>query len=727
MLPSLKAEEEHSKLTRMGLYERFVENWFNRSQERLARIPLKPKEQQAFEDLDDEFTLHGLEYSQNLALAMYEEQLVSVMYSEAKDGKKGGWRAQYLGDAEEKTRLLRFNAPLIRQGDQYRFIHKSIQDYLVARGIWQEVEESAGGNAGEPVNTMKTVQALWKALNDSDRVDPEGLLNRFNLVEDAGVQRFLVERVQQNKALVKPLLAWLKGSTQTDFVSRGAANAVTILVKAGVPFTGWDLNRIRIPGADLSYGVFDSAELQGADLRKVNLRKSWLRQANLSEAKMEGVQFGEWPYIQEESRVYSSVYSPDGKTCAIGLENGKISVYGTSNWEKLRTLEGHTNGVYSVAYSLRGDQIASGSGDKTVRLWDIESGEQKQKLEGHTDVVWSVAYSPRGDQLASGSFDNTVRLWDIESGEQKQTLEGHTNRVYSVAYSPRGDQVASGGRDTTVRLWDIESGEQKQKLEGHTDGVVSVAYSPRGDQVASGSEDNTVRLWDIESGEQKQKLEGHTDGVLSVAYSPRGDQVASGGGDTTVRLWDIESGEQKQNLEGHTHGVFSVAYSPRGDQVASGSWDNTVRLWDPQTGECQILIEDSGRIASLAWKEASGIHYLGIGSLDNSVRQWELRKEEGKYKAYFSWSTGHNFLTVRGALIEGVEGLSERNEKLLKQRGAIVDEDLWETSSEEESVVEKINKQGKKKIVFRERQIMQRTILKKGLNKARMYARSGAG
>ncbi|GAM51618.1 hypothetical protein EBME_0081 [bacterium endosymbiont of Mortierella elongata FMR23-6] len=139
-----------------------------------------------------------------------------------------------------------------------------------------------------------------------------------------------------------------------------------------------------------------------------------------------------------------------------------------------------------------------------------------------------------------------------------------------------------------------------------------------------------------------------------------------------MRLWDIESGEQKQKLEGHTDRVFSVAYSPRGDQVASGSSDTTVRLWDPQTGECQILIEDSGPIASLAWKEASGIHYLGIGSLDNSVRQWELRKEEGKYKAYFRWSTGHNFLTVRGALIEGVEGLSEMNGKLLKQRGAVL-------------------------------------------------------
>lgn len=75
---------------------------------------------------------------------------------------------------------------------------------------------------------------------------------------------------------------------------------------------------------------------------------------------------------------------------------------------------------------------------------------------------------------------------------------------------------------------------------------------------------------------------------------------------------------------------------------------------------------------SLSWKEVSGVDYLGIGSIDKSVRQWELKKEDGGYKAAFCWSTGHSFLTVRGALIEEVKGLSEVNGKLLKQRGAVL-------------------------------------------------------
>ena len=73
--------------------------------------------------------------------------------------------------------------------------------------------------------------------------------------------------------------------------------------RAGERFNGADLKGIQIPGADLSGGQFDSAQLEGADLRKANLRNIWLRQANLSKTQMAGVQFGEWPYLQEEDGV----------------------------------------------------------------------------------------------------------------------------------------------------------------------------------------------------------------------------------------------------------------------------------------------------------------------------------------------------------------------------------------------------------------------------------------
>ncbi len=617
-------------LTRIKLYEQFVQTWFERSLARLDGISLTEAQKIAFYRLKEEgFIEHSQTFNSDFALAMSKAKTTVAEYTPI--ARKGMPRdTQYepfLSSQDEAKNLLRFSALLTRQQQQYRFIHKSIQDYLVARAVWEELEnftELASSNHSTPLNWVEQLRVLWETLNPSVEVKAAAFLNTFNVVEDLAIQRFLVERVQQNGGLLKPLLAWIKASTSQNSVSIAAANAITILVQAGVQFNELDLKGIQIPGADLSFGVFDSAQLQGADLSQVNFRNSWLRHADLSAAKMAGVRFGEWAYLKEKSEVYSCAYSPDGKNCAVGLENGTIRIYSTSDWEKTYTLEGHTDSVSSVVYSPSGTQIASGSYDDTVRLWDAQSGAAGHTLEGHTSTVYSVVYSPSGTQIASGSLDNTVRLWDAQSGAAGHTLEGHTGYVSSVVYSPSGSQIASGSYDNTVRLWDVHSGAARHTLEGHTDRVNSVVYSPSGSQIASGSYDNTVRLWDAHSGVAGHTLEGHTSCVNSVVYSPSGSQIASGSDDKTVRLWDAQSGAAGHTLEGHTYYVNSVVYSPSGSQIASGSADKTVRLWDAQSGVAGHTLRGHTSYVNSVVYSPSGSQ-LASGSGDKTVRLWDAQ------------------------------------------------------------------------------------------------------
>ncbi|UUM21118.1 pentapeptide repeat-containing protein [Mycoavidus sp. SF9855] len=284
-------------------------------------------------------------------------------------------------------------------------------------------------------------------------------------VGDLGVMRWLTERVQKEPFFKERLLAIIERSKADAGARQIAAHAMTILVKAGVPFNRADLKVIQIPGADLSFGVFDSAQLQEADLRKITLRASWLRQANLSGAQMAGVQFGEWPFLKEESEVYSCAYSPDGKSCAVGRERGKVSVYSTSNWAKIYALEGHTGSVTSAVYSPSGAQIASGSWDKTVRLWDAHSGALGHTLEGHTGYVTSVVYAPSGSQVASGSDDYTVRLWDVVSGQCRAVIEDFDGGVCSVVWKTTRDgaYLVTGSTDKSVRRWQVKKEGEETK------------------------------------------------------------------------------------------------------------------------------------------------------------------------------------------------------------------------------------------------------------------------
>jgi WD40 repeat protein len=896
---------------RFDLYDQFIQQWFTRNQQRLRTQDLTPTQRETFRALCDEgFAQHGLDFVQDLAVQLYTQQggHPVVEYSLRQD--KGTWKEAFFGKEEEKQ-LLRDAWPLHRSGNQYRFIHKSLLEHCVARVLLDRFDACLAPATPRRRDSAASVQSF-----ETPVAPPPPRLTPFPLapkhwVEDLGIVRLLTERVTQEPAFQQQLLAIIERSKTDQAVRQAAAHASTILVKAGVSFSRKDLRGIQIPGADLSYGMFHSAQLQGADLRKVNLRAGWLREAQLSGARMAGVQFGEWPSLREESPVMSCAYSPDGKTCAVGLENGRIRVYATANWRELRALTGHTDRVRSVAYSPDGRQLASGSEDQTVRVWDAHTGQPRpvcaghtapvcsvayspdgqqlasgggdhtvwvwdahtgqpgpvcaghtapvcsvayspdgQQLAsgswdhtvrvwdahtgqpgpvlrghtapvrsvayspdgrqlvsgsvdhtvrvwdaqtghsqviiqnhsqisslacqkaavgyylvvgsqdhsvrqwhikpvcsvvysldgrqlasgsmdqtvrlwavkaaqpgpvctGHTQPVWSVAYSPDGGQLASGSADHTVRVWDahtaqpgpvcpghtqlvcsvayapdgrqlasasqdgtvrlwaVKTGRPGPVLSGHTDKVWSVAYAPDGRQLASASQDGTVRVWAVKTGRPGPVCTGHTAPVRSVAYSPDGRQLASASADNTVRLWAVKTGRPGPVLSGHTDKVWSVAYSPDGRQLASASADNTVRLWEVSTGQPGTVFTGHTAPVCSVVYSPRGDQLVSGGMDGAVRVWEPQTGRSQVIIQNDRMITSLACQKAAEGYYLVMGSLDCSVRQWHIKKEEEAYQAIFCWSSTHNFLTVEGASIEGVQGLSQINQTLLKQRGAI--------------------------------------------------------
>jgi len=625
-----------ARVTRVGLYDHFVEQWLERGKKRLGKKDLNLQARAAFENLSDEgFTQHGVEFLKSLAVAIYKEQDGHPIVSYARVKGEQSWKAEFFSRDEEK-RLLREACPLTRNGNQHRFVHRSLLEYALARAVFDPRElrrisalETAGSRRGSVSSTV----SFYTEDGEDDleeqptapeqEPDPSSPLVWRSFINDHSLLKLLEERVQQEPEFKTQLRAYIEHSKKDKKWRKAAANAITILVRAGVQFIGTDLQGIRISGADLSYGVFDSAQLQSADLRKVNLRGVWLRQTDLSGALMSGVRFGELPYLTEATAVRSCAYSPDGKSIAVGLCDGGINVYSTLSWERTTTLSGHIKVVGFVVYSPEGDQIASASQDKTVRLWNSGTGLQLHAFTEHKGLVHGVAYSPQGHLVASCSDDKTVRLWDTTTGDCCKVLVGHTRAVLGVAYSPKEKHVASSSSDSTVRLWDIESGECARILSGHTEKVWDVAFSPHGDRIVSVSVDKTVRLWDAETGYCLRTLEGHTGGLNSVEYSPNGGQIASGGGDATVRIWDGETGTCQHTLTGHSRAVSVVAFSPKGDQVASGSADRTLRLWDVSAGASR-LVSNGHTTGAVTIRCSPNGKLIVSGSLDRTIRLWDV-------------------------------------------------------------------------------------------------------
>ncbi|KAG0301816.1 hypothetical protein BGZ98_008028 [Dissophora globulifera] len=232
------------QLTRFELYDEFMKQNFDNELKRLSRHRLKmdPEESRAFELVQVNFYIRCMSFSKRLAhsIFMQNDGVNAVEYSTS--GEEQGWKDKFFGlEVDAKVKLLRQSSQLVGYA----------------------IDTSRQSSTSASIRTMSTVS-------------------------EPSIIHFLVEHVQQRDEFMGQLHNIIELSKTDSHVSQAAANAITILVRAGIRFNEANLNGIRIPGADLSYGQFDSAQLQGADLRDTILRNIWLRQANLSNARMEG-------------------------------------------------------------------------------------------------------------------------------------------------------------------------------------------------------------------------------------------------------------------------------------------------------------------------------------------------------------------------------------------------------------------------------------------------------
>ncbi|KAG0239631.1 hypothetical protein BGX31_002604 [Mortierella sp. GBA43] len=714
-------------LSRVVLYDQFMEQWLERCKIRIMEDKTSPQSRAAYKSMESEgFMWNGNDFLKRLASAIYKEQdgKPVVRYSR-KDG--ASWMDEFFGE-DGKYRIPEAY-PLTksrnRSGDQYRFIHRSLLEYELALAIFDpqdretstastitsRPESESGTTIAEgsfnpfevgmvdeidvddleinlddleinldgldgwikvPENPfptplmeydLDTPVLVFEDMEDETETDntgrapkPRSPLVWRNFVRDPVILQFLKERARQELEFRRQLHEYIRQSKTDKTMSTAAANAITILVGAGENFVDADLQGIRIPGADISYGVFDSAKLQGADLKKVNLRGAWLSQADLHGAEMEGAEFGEQPFLTENTGVCSCAYSPDGKSFAIGLETGGIALYTTSNWETSGTFPGHENKVQSIVYTSKGDQFASVSSDRLI-VWNVRT--VKPRIIANRPMGCSIAFSPQGDHIVCNYYhDTTVPILHTDTGDSYRILKGHTKRVTSVAYSPKYNQVASGSKDTTIRLWSVETSDCIHVLKTEHK-VLALAYSPAGDFIASGGEDKAIQLWDLDTGVRRHVLKGHIDSISSVTFSFQGYQIASGDKSGRVRLWDAKVGASLCTISDHDREVSSVAYSPRGglvtcsknktvrlwnvsaktssttgvysiqcspkgDQFASGGSDCTIRLWDAETGSCQLIMRGhENMVASVAYSPDG--NRLVSGSEDNSVCLWDVK------------------------------------------------------------------------------------------------------
>jgi WD40 repeat protein/DNA-binding SARP family transcriptional activator len=318
------------------------------------------------------------------------------------------------------------------------------------------------------------------------------------------------------------------------------------------------------------------------------------------------------PLVDHTGAVKSMAFSPDGRTLAVGTDDGAVSLWNVATRQQVGPAlpvdfsAEYTGGVISIAFSRDGKTLAAVTSDGKVWLLEVAIGRwARVPLAGDPGLVNSAAFSPDGKTLVASSLggnyitdlttatlNSTVRMWDLATGRPMRAapLAFGAGTTYSVAFSPNGKTVAAaslpysiGHLDGTVRLWNANTGRAAGAMvTAGAGGLTSLSFSPDGKSLVTGGLGGTVRLWDIATGQQVgDPLAGDTDEVDSVAFSPDGRTLATGSLDGTARLWDVG-----RTVSDTTDGplaaaaVSSMSLSAGGKTLVSGEPDGAVRLWN---------------------------------------------------------------------------------------------------------------------------------------------------
>ena len=157
--------------------------------------------------------------------------------------------------------------------------------------------------------------------------------------------------------------------------------------------------------------------------------------------------------VDEDLRVKSVTWSPDGSLIASGLDDGSILIWNFATGSVVETLIEHQEAVVSLDWNPDG-RLASAAEDGRILIWDVPAASVTLELIGvHQSSVESVDWGPDG-LLASSSDDGRIAIWDTATGEARAIVRAPYKRsINDLAWSPDGTQLAFGGNSYFVYIY----------------------------------------------------------------------------------------------------------------------------------------------------------------------------------------------------------------------------------------------------------------------------------
>lgn len=299
-------------------------------------------------------------------------------------------------------------------------------------------------------------------------------------------------------------------------------------------------------------------------------------------------------------RVYTAVYSPDGRLIASASLDGTIKIWDATGQttEALQTLVAEPGqqsaGATAALFSPDGRVLAGADENGNLILWETATWQEiRRQPQAHNGAIWGLAFSPDGALLLTGGEDTLVKVWRAADLRELHVFYEHRDAVNAVAFSPNGRLMASVSDDRAARVWRVDDFQRvvsfsiPPRFLSNPPRLSGVTFSLDSSRLITTSTDGNIYVWEIAAGALAMKIPAHEDWVYGVTVREGSDvdelwgEIITAGADRSIRIWDGRYGRSKLELRGHTDQVYSVALDPTSSgRLVSASADGTVRLWD---------------------------------------------------------------------------------------------------------------------------------------------------
>jgi WD40 repeat protein len=203
-------------------------------------------------------------------------------------------------------------------------------------------------------------------------------------------------------------------------------------------------------------------------------------------------------------------FSPDSKLIAIGhtvwnpnapgASYSEMRVYDVSG-KLIRSLDKSGPGGLTPVFSPDGKTLAVGNRNDKTQLFEVATGKLLHTLD--KSMTQGIAFSPNSKTLAAAYVEGPVRLWEVATGKLLHEAPSGSKETYSVDWNPKGDVLVTSGREGQIVLWDPENLTKLVKLDA-PDWVIQARFTADGTRLltAGGSDygriNKKIVVWALE-------------------------------------------------------------------------------------------------------------------------------------------------------------------------------------------------------------------------------------